>query len=56
MDHLCLFVSCIYHALASVHWCLVVTWWEMADLLARVGDVSCILVLSHVVSCVRCGT
>ena len=36
------FVSCVYHALASVHCSLVVTCWERADLLALVGDVYCI--------------
>ena len=51
------FVSCVSHAFASVHCCLVVTCWERADLLALVvGDVYCILSLSHVVSWVRCGT
>ena len=34
-----LFVSCVSHAFASVHFCLVVTCWERADLLALVGDV-----------------
>ena len=29
---------------ASVHCCLVVTYWERADLLALVGDVYCIFV------------
>ena len=43
MDHLC-FVSCVSHAFASVHCCLVVTCWERADLLALVGDVYCIVV------------
>ena len=33
------FVSCVSHAFASVHCCLVVTCWERADLLALVGDV-----------------
>ena len=56
MDHLCFFVSCVSHALASLHCCLVVTFWERADLLALVGDVYCIFVTSHVVSLVRCGT
>ena len=55
MDHL-FFVSCVSHVFASVHCCLVVTCWERTDLLALVGDVSCILLLSHVVSWVRCGT
>ena len=31
-----LFMSCVFHAFASVHCCLVVTSWEMADLLALV--------------------
>ena len=35
------FVSCVSHAFVSVHCCLVVTCWEMADLLALVGDVYC---------------
>ena len=38
------FVSCVSHAFASVHCCLVVTCWEKADLLALVGDVYCIFV------------
>ena len=37
-----LFMSCVSHAFASVNWCLVVTYWERADLLALVGDVYCI--------------
>ena len=36
---ICVFVSCVSHAFASVHCCLVVTCWERADLLALVGDV-----------------
>ena len=55
MDHL-FFNSCVAHAFASVDLCLVVTCWERADLFALVGDVYCILSLSHVVSWVRCGT
>ena len=43
MDHLC-FVSCVSHAFASVHCCLVITCWEETDLLALVGDVYCIFV------------
>ena len=39
-----LFVSCVSHALPSVHCCLVVTCCERADLLALVGDVYCIFV------------
>ena len=34
-----LFMSCVCHAFASVHWCLVVTCWERADLLALVCNV-----------------
>ena len=41
---ICVFVSCVSHALASVNCCLVVTCWERADLLALVGDVYCIFV------------
>ena len=37
-------MSCVSHAFASVHCRLVVTCRERADLLALVGDVSCILV------------
>ena len=37
-------MSCGYHASASVHYCLVVTSWERAALLALVGDVYCIFV------------
>ena len=44
MDYLCIFVSCVLHAFASVHCCQVVTCWERADLLALVGDVYCIYV------------
>ena len=39
-----LFVSCVSHAFAFVHCCLVVTCWEWADLLVLVGDVYCIFV------------
>ena len=38
------FVSCVSHALAFVHCCLVVTCWERADLLTLVVDVNCIFV------------
>ena len=39
------FVSCVSHAFASVHCCLVVTCWERADhLLALAGDVYCIFI------------
>ena len=49
-------VSCVSHAFESVHCCLVVTCWERAGLLALVGDVYCILLLSHVVPWARSGT
>ena len=39
MERLWIFVSCVSHAFASCHCCLVVTCWERADLLAIVGDV-----------------
>ena len=39
-----LFSYCVSHAVASIHSCLVVTCWEMADLLALIGDVNCILI------------
>ena len=39
-----LYLSCICHALGSVHCCLVVTYWERADLLAPVFDVNCVFV------------
>ena len=42
MNHLC-FLSCVSHAVTSVHCCLVVTCWKRADLLALV-DVYCIFV------------
>ena len=38
------FVSCVSHAFTSLHYCLVITCWERADLLALVGDVYCIFV------------
>ena len=41
-------MSCVSHVLASVHCCLVVTFWERADLFDLVGDVNCMLLLSHV--------
>ena len=40
----CVFVSCVSHAFASVHCCLVVTCCERADILALVGDVYYIFV------------
>ena len=39
-----LFVSCVPHAFASVHCCILVTCWERADLLAFVDDDYCIFV------------
>ena len=44
MDHLCFCFLCFSCFLMSVHCCLVVTYWERADLLALVGDVYCIFV------------
>ena len=38
------FVSCGSHAFVSVHWCLVVTCWEKADLLPLDGGIYCIFV------------
>ena len=43
-----LFMSCVCHAFMSVHCCLVVTWREMADLLALVCDVYCDFVTSPI--------
>ena len=37
-------MSCVSHAFAPVHCCLVVTCWERADLSAPVCDVYCIFV------------
>ena len=37
-------MSCVPHAFASVHCCLLVTFWERADLLALVVGVYCIYV------------
>ena len=39
-----LFMTCVFHAFASVHCCLVVTCWERADRLALVCDVDCVFV------------
>ena len=39
-----IFVSCVSHAFAFVHCCLVVTCRKRVDLLALVGDVYCIFV------------
>ena len=47
----------IYVAVLSVYCSLVVTCWELANLLALLCVIlSCVLSLSHVVSMVRCGT
>ena len=43
---ICVLLSCVSHAFATVYCCLVVTRWERADLLALVGDVYCIFVTS----------
>ena len=49
-------MSCVSHAFTSVYCCLVVTCWESADpWLLLVMFIVCLL-LSHVVSGVRCGT
>ena len=39
-----LFMSCVCHAFASVHCCLVVTCLERADLLALICDNNCVFV------------
>ena len=39
-----LFMSCVFHAFASVHCCLVITCCERADLLALVVMFSCVFV------------
>ena len=36
-----LFMSCVCQAFASIHWCLVVAYWQRADLLALVCDFYC---------------
>ena len=36
-----LFMSCVCHAFAFVHWCLVVICRDRADVLALVCDVNC---------------
>ena len=57
MDHLCFKCqSCVPHAFATVHCCLLVTCLERADLLALVVKFIVFLLLSLVVSLVRCGT
>ena len=39
MDAFVLFMSWVFHALTSFHCCLVVTYWERADILVLVCDV-----------------
>ena len=39
-----LFMSCVCHAFTSVHCCLLVTYWEKADLLALTCDFNCVFV------------
>ena len=57
MDHSC-FLCIVSHVFASVHCCLVVTCWVRAGLLALSMILMFIvfMLLSHVVSWVRCGT
>ena len=45
-----LFVSCVSHAFASVHCCLVVTCLERADLLVLVGDVDSVLFIDLLIN------
>ena len=54
-----MFLFCLVFAMclcASVYMCLVVTCWEMADLLALVVLSNCEFVTFPLVSWVRCGT
>ena len=52
-----LFIFRVCHALLSVHFSLVVTCWEWADLLVLLCMVfCCVLTLFRVVTWVRCGT
>ena len=44
-----LFMSCVCHAFASVHCCLLVTCWERTELLALICDFIVFLSLSNVV-------
>ena len=53
MDHFC-YLCRVYHVFLSVSCSLVVTCLERADLLALVCDVLLFLLLSHVVSRVKC--
>ena len=57
LDHSCnICLMFIILSCASAYWCLVVTCWERADLLALVCDVYCEFVTFPLVSSVRCGT
>ena len=58
MDLLCFFFCLVFamHLYASVYMCLVVIFWERADLLAVFLVSSCEFVTSPLVSRVRCGT
>ena len=51
-----LFMYCVSHAFASVHFCLVVICWERSDLLALLLVMFIVFLLHpHVVSLVGCG-
>ena len=57
MDLLCFFCLVFVMPLcASFYWCLVVTCWERADLLALFVVYNCEFVTFPLVSLVRCGT
>ena len=49
-------MSCVFHAFASIHCCLVVTCWEMVDFLTLLCDVQLFFVTFPYGICVRCGT
>ena len=51
-----LFMSCVCHAFASVHCCLVVTCWEGLTSWLFFVMFNCVLSLFHVACWVRCGT
>ena len=52
-----LFMFCVRHVFLSVHFSLVITCWERANLLALLCVMFyCVLSLSRVVSWVKCGT
>ena len=56
MDFFCYLCVMFVMFFLSIHCSLVVTCWERADLLALLYVMFyCVLSLSHVVSCVRCG-